>query len=95
MSHCIDVTGRKHIRICKPAFSGSLWHNYKGFFSMVLLATCDAQYCFSFIDVGKYGSTNDTRILKNSKMRKMFDKNKMNTPESKVIPGDDLELTYF
>lgn len=51
---------------------------------------CDTQYCFSFKNENK----NDSRILKNSKTRKMFD-NKTNTPESEVIPEDNLELTFL
>ena len=47
------------------------------------------------LDFGEYRSNNDSGILKNLKMGKMFDKNKMNIPESEVIPGDDLELPYF
>lgn len=51
---------------------------------------CDTEYCFSFKNENK----NDSRILKNSKTRKMFD-NKTNTPESEVIPEDNLELTFL
>lgn len=51
---------------------------------------CDTQYCFSFKNENK----NDSRILKNSKTRKMLD-NKTNTPESEVIPEDNLELTFL
>ena len=47
------------------------------------------------LDVGEYGSNNDSGILKGSKIDKMFDKNKMGIPESKMILGDDLELPYF
>ena len=92
MPHCISALDGKHTGIRKPAFSGSLWHNYKGFFSMVLLAIWDAWYCLSFIDIGEYGSNNGSEIFKNSIMGKMFDKNKVNIPESKVIPGDDMAL---
>ena len=51
---------------------------------------CDTQYCFSFKNENK----NDSRSLKNSKTRKMFD-NKTNTPESEVTPEDNLELTFL
>lgn len=66
----IDWTHVACISLRKPAFSGSLWHNYKGLFSMVLLTICDAWYCFSFADVVEYGSNNDSGVLNNSQMWK-------------------------
>ena len=38
----------------------------KDFFSMVLLALCDANYCFTLIDIGRYGSNNDSGVLAQS-----------------------------
>ena len=56
---------------------------------------CDACYCFSLVDVGEYGSNNDSGILRNSKMGKRFPKGEMNFRESERIPDDDFELPYF
>ena len=64
----------------KCAFSGFPWHKYKGFFSMVLLAICDARYNFTAIDVGQYGSNNDSGILLNSKMENNFEKDSFYVP---------------
>ena len=44
-------------------FTASLYHNYKGFFSLVLLDICDANYCFTSFDVGQYGSDNNSGVL--------------------------------
>ena len=62
MPHCIGAIDGKHVCIRKLSHTGTLWHNYKGFFSMVLLAVFDAHYCFSFVAIGEYGSNNDSGV---------------------------------
>ena len=62
---------------------------------MILLTVCDARYCFSFVDIGEYGSNNDSGVLKNSNMGKMFDRNQMGVPDSELIEGTNYELPYF
>ena len=64
--NCIGAIDGKHIHIRAPAHSGSLYFNYKKFFSMVLFAVCDANYRFLFIDVGSYGRSSDSTIYANS-----------------------------
>lgn len=78
--HCIGAIDGKHIRIECPKLSGSLYHNYKGFFSIVLLAICDAKYCFTLFDLGQYGSNNDSGVLAKSKMNSLFEENALNVP---------------
>ena len=53
---------------------------------MVFLGICDAWHCFSYVDVGEYGSNNDIRALKNSRMGLKFGANKINMPSPAKIP---------
>ncbi|RVE40776.1 hypothetical protein evm_014574 [Chilo suppressalis] len=64
--NCIGAIDGKHIRIIKPNDSGSLFYNYKSYFSTVLLAVCDANYCFIAVNIGAYGKSNDSTIFQDS-----------------------------
>lgn len=87
--NCIGAIDGKHIRLKKPPNSGSLFFNYKNYFSLVLLAIVDADYCFTSIDVGSYGGNTDSNILKNSPLGEMLSAGKLNIPEAKTLPFDD------
>ena len=46
-----------------PFNSGSLFYNYKSYFSIVLIAVASADYRFAMVDVGAYGSSSDSGVL--------------------------------
>lgn len=87
--NCIGAVDGKHIRIIQPTATGSLYHNYKHFFSTVLLAVCDANYCFLYVDVGAYGKSNDSSLFKESLFYKHLSENKLNIPAPKPITNVD------
>ena len=72
-----------------PKSTGSLYQNYKGFFFQVLLAVCDAKNKFIFIDVGQYGSTNDSPVLKNSELGRSLESYSLN------ISSEDIDDKYY
>ena len=96
MPHVIGAIDGKHVRIQYPKKLGTLYHNYKGFFSLVIIAVCDARSCFSLVDVDHYGSNNDSGILQNSKIGRMFSEGEMNVPAPSTVNGPDFDpLPYY
>ena len=49
MANCIGARDGKHISLQCPFNSGSQFYNYKNYFSIILLSTCDANYNFCFM----------------------------------------------
>lgn len=78
--HCMAALDGKHIRVIKPAHSGSLYYNYKNYFSILLLALCDASYKFLFIDAGAYGKSSDSTVFKESVFFKKLENEHLNIP---------------
>lgn len=85
--NCLGCVDGKHIKISNPAHGGSLFLNYKNYFSIVLMAICDSNYRFTYIDVGSYGKSSDSGIFKNSTFFKRLDEGKLNIPGDKALPN--------
>ena len=88
--NCLGALDGKHIAIECPGYSGSEYYNYKGVFSIVLMAMCDAKYCFTLVHVGNYGKENDAQIFNNSDIGRGFRANEMQIPSPSIINGHHL-----
>ncbi|KAH9638366.1 hypothetical protein HF086_006221 [Spodoptera exigua] len=92
--NCLGAIDGKHVSIQAPDNSGSLYYNYKIFFSTVLLAVVDAKYNFLIVDVGSYGKNSDGGILQNSKFGKKLNTNKLKLPPNKPLPNTTESLPH-
>lgn len=63
MPNCILAIDGKQIRFRNPTNFESLFHNYKDYFSLVLLAIVDENYKFVEIDIGSLEKKGDSGIF--------------------------------
>ncbi|KAG8224494.1 hypothetical protein J437_LFUL003217 [Ladona fulva] len=90
--HCIGAVDGKHIRIVNP--SNSMYFNYKGFSSVVLMAVAVSDYRFIYVDVGSYGKDCDSNIFK--AMWKSIVNKELEIPEEKCLSGTTgTKVPYF
>ena len=93
--HCIGSIDGRHVLIKKPGNSGSLYFNYKLYYSIVLQAVVDANYRYIVIDVGGFGSQHDAATFIASQLYKALMSNKLNLPCASKLGNSDLYLPYF
>ena len=84
-SNCLGAIDGKHMQIRAPPLSSTIFYNYKGTYSIVLLAIVDAEYRFTYVDVGQYGSNSDSAVFRHSNMGIRFNTDDLNIPPPKKL----------
>lgn len=85
----------KHIVIISPINSGSEYINYKGIFSIVLMALCDADYCVTYSNVGSQGRISDGGVVSNCFVYAALENKTLNLPSDEPLPMRVLYLMLF
>ena len=93
--HCCGAIDGKHIEIKRPAHSGSEYFNYKGYFSVILLAVVDADYKFLWCCTGGSGSASDAGVFNGSRLKTALEEDRLSFPDPCPLPGDDEDIPYF
>jgi hypothetical protein len=94
-SHVLGALDGKHVAMRKPKRGGSLFYNYKGFHSIVLMALVDADYKFLWVDIGSEGASSDAGIFKESELKELMENEEAGVPDPDFLPHDDERTPYF
>lgn len=92
--NCIGSIDGKHIRVRCPKNSGSIFFNYKQYYSIVLMAIADANYkCIIqiIVDVGGYGKDSDGGILCASNIYQCLESESLKIPREKEFPNSNVK----
>lgn len=92
--NCLGALDGKHVSITKPAHSGSLYFNYKGYYSIVLLALVNAKREFIMVDAGMNGRISDGGVFFYSKFGELIERNALNLPEPTSLPNTSEKFPY-
>ncbi|XP_026826294.1 protein ALP1-like [Ooceraea biroi] len=97
LSNCVGSFDGKHIRLQCPPNSGTLFYNYKKYYSIVLMAVADHLYRFTLVDVGAYGGNSDGGIFNDSQIGINLNNEQLNLPKATInLPGINLKtFGYF
>lgn len=85
--NCMGCIDGKHVRISCPPHSGTMFYNYKKFYSIVLLGVCDAKYRFLVIDVGGFGKQSDGATFASCDFYHLIKNKESDVPSDACLPG--------
>ncbi|XP_064626593.1 putative nuclease HARBI1 [Lineus longissimus] len=84
----------KHIVMRAPHNRGSYCFNYNTTFSIVLLAVVDANYKFTYVDVGCNGRVSDGGVYRESSLNAALETNTVGLPPSRPLPMRQQDVPF-
>lgn len=94
--NCIGAIDGKHVEFKVPLSVGSMYYNYKGTNSIILLGLVNANYEFIYINVGINGRVNDGGAFRESDFQKCLNdpKNPLNIPFDRPLPNMEQSVPF-
>ncbi|KAJ8681705.1 hypothetical protein QAD02_017497 [Eretmocerus hayati] len=91
---CCGVLDGRHFRIRQPANSGALCYSWKKFYSIVLMALCDAHLRFIYASVGHRGGRNDSGIFNVCSLCQAIERGEIRLPRPSRLPNSRVVSPY-
>ncbi|XP_063216866.1 uncharacterized protein LOC134527843 [Bacillus rossius redtenbacheri] len=92
--NCVGCVDSKHVRIRNPRHSGSMFRNYKQYFSIVLQGVAGPDYKFIAVDVGGYGKESDGGIFSHSILSEKLEKGGLGSQLFVALPGTNIKVPH-
>lgn len=92
--HCLGAIDGKHIEITCPKSAGSLFFNFKGFHSIVIMAIADGNYRFTYADVGGYGSEGDAGLFSSCSIGLAINNDSLDFPDDAMIGSHKIPFFF-
>ncbi|XP_036340033.1 putative nuclease HARBI1 [Rhagoletis pomonella] len=84
---CFGALDGCHIEVQPSKEEAVDYYNYKGWYSVVLLASCDHRSKFTYINIGSTGKNNDSYIFESSTLKRLHEVAEIFTLNSTSING--------
>lgn len=84
----------KHVVMNAPPNAGSIFYNYKGTHSIILMGIADAEYKLLYVDVGRNGRFSDGGVFNRCTFAQAMDIDQLGLPPLKPLPGRIKPMPY-
>ena len=95
LPHCVGSIDGKHVAVRCPPNTGSMFYNYKGFYSIVLMAMCDAYYRFTYINIGACGAGSDGGVFSRTDLKTFLEEDTLGLPDPEPLVEGERDIPYF
>nr|CAI5870515.1 unnamed protein product [Callosobruchus analis] len=92
--HEVGCLDSKHVRVICPQNSGSMFYNYKHYYSVVLQGLVDSNYRFIAVDVGGYGKQSDGETYLASDLFSFMQGEHIKLPKPEMLPHSQMRAPF-